>query len=277
MSQKVVFSTGELQRRIDQAKVAMQNYGIDSLFLTSDENFHYFTGGGGMTHSHSYTRSNIVILSADREPIAITGGALDYIIKQAGIVKDVRTYTSLIGVPIDLLVKALKDAGLAHKKVGVEMGLEQRLNMSLQNYLELTESLRDVRFVDATDIIWGLRMIKSKEELGLMRQACEIVRHARQKTFREIEIGMTEREIARLFSMRMIEKGADDVSFVHVAAGLPANMTYIFLDRKLRRGDVLYLDGGAYFHTYTCDYSRIAVGGRAHSQTEEGSQSCPES
>jgi Xaa-Pro dipeptidase len=262
MTQKVVFSKGELQRRIDQAQTMMRNRGVDSLFLTSDENFHYFTGGAGMTHSRSNTRPNIVIVPADGEPIAITGAALTYIVEQAGLVRDVRTYSSLIGVPNDLLVKALKDAGLAHKKVGVEMGLEQRLNMSVRNYLELTESLRDVQFVDATDIIWGLRMIKSKEELGLIRQACEIVRQARQKTFREIEIGMTEREIARLFAQHMIEKGADDVSFIHVAAGVPANMTYIFLERKLRMGNVLYLDGGAYFHTYTCDYSRIAVAGR---------------
>ena len=73
---------------------------------------------------------------------------------------------------------------------------------------------------------------------------------------------MTEREIARLFAKLMIEKGADDVSFIHVAAGVPANMTYIFLERKLKRRNVLYLDGGAYFHTYTCDYSRIAVAGQ---------------
>jgi Xaa-Pro dipeptidase len=262
MTQKVVFSIGELQRRIDQAQATMRKCGVDSLFLTSDENFHYFTGGAGMTHSRSNTRPNIVVVPADGEAIAITGGALAYVIRQAGLVKDVRTYSSLVGVPNDLLVKALKDAGLAHKKVGVELGLEHRLNMSVRDYLDLAESLPDVQFVDASDIIWGLRMIKSEEELGLIKKACEIVRQGRQKTFREIEIGMTEREIARLFAKHMIEKGADRVSFIHVAAGVPANMTYIFLERKLRRGNVLYLDGGAYFHTYTCDYSRIAVAGR---------------
>jgi Xaa-Pro dipeptidase len=262
MTQKVVFSIRELQGRIDRAQTAMRNRGIDSLFLTSDENFHYFTGGAGMTHSRSNTRPNIAIVPANGEPIAITGGALAYVIQEVGLVKDIRTYSSLVGVPTSLLVKALNDAGLAYKKVGVELGLEQRLNMSVLNYLDLTESLGEVQFVDASDIVWGLRMIKSDDELDLIKEACEIVRQARQKTFREIEIGMTERDIARLFAKHMIAKGADDVSFIHVAAGVPANMTYIFLERKLRRGNVLYLDGGAYSHTYTCDYSRLAVAGR---------------
>ena len=185
MAQKVVFSRRELQRRIDQVQDAMRNAGFDSLFLTSDENFHYFTGGAGMTHTRSNTRPNIVIVPADGEPIALTGAPFAYIIQEAGLVKDVRTYSSLIGVPNDLLVQALKDAGLTHKKVGVEMGLEQRLNMSLENYVQLTDSLRDVQFVDATDVIWKLRMIKSKEEVGMISQACEIVRQARQRAFRK--------------------------------------------------------------------------------------------
>jgi len=176
--------------------------------------------------------------------------------------KDIRTYNSIFGVPNKLLAKALKDAGLKHARIGVELGLEQRLNMPLKDYVALAKSLPGVKFVDAADIIWSLRMVKSQEELDLMTQACEIVGKGRQKTFREVEVGMTEREIARLFSRHMLEDGADGVSFIHVSAGMPPNLTYVFLDRRLRKGGILFLDGGAYVHTYTCDYSRIAVAGR---------------
>lgn len=258
----VVFPPREMRRRIERAQNLLKKAKLDCLFLTSDENFHYFTGGAGMTHMRSNTRPNIVIVPAEGEPIAITGAAFTYIIKLAGAVKDVRTYTSVYGVPVDLLVKALKDVGLKYRRVGVELGLEQRLNMPLKDYFTLTKNLQDVKFVDAAEIIWGLRMVKSREEVKLIRQACEITGRARQKAFREIKVGMTEREIMRLFASYMLKEGGDRVSFIHVAAGVPANHTYIYLDRPLKKGYVLYMDGGVYVYTYTCDYARLAVAGK---------------
>ena len=246
----------------------MKKAGIDSLLLTSDENFHYFTGGAGMTHMRSNTRPNIVVIPASGEPIAITGAAFTYVVELAGLVKDIRTYNSISGVPSNVLAKALKDCGLKNKKVSVEKGLEQRLNIPLNDYEDLTKSLPSVEFADGSDVIWAVRMIKSKEEVDLMSKACDITGRARQKTFREIKLGMSEREISRMFSRHMLEEGADRICFTHVSAGIPPNHTYLYLERTLKPGDVLYLDGGAYVQTYTCDYSRIAVAGKPTAEQE---------
>jgi Xaa-Pro aminopeptidase len=257
----VVFSHRELRRRIEKAQELLKDARIDCLFMTGDENFHYFTGGAGMTHMRSNTRPNIVIVPAEGEPIAITGAAFTPIIELAGAIRDIRPYTSILGAPVPLLAKALKDLGLKNRKVGVELGLEQRLNLPLKDYLELAKSLPDIEFLDASEIIWDLRMVKSKEEVALIRQACQITGHARQKTFREVEVGMTEREIMRLFARHLLEAGGDRVSFIIVNTGIPSNSTYIYLDRPLKKGNVLSIDGGTYVHTYTCDYVRLAVAG----------------
>lgn len=273
MSPEVVFSPLEIKSRIAKAQELMKKAKLDSLFLTSDENYHYFTGGAGMTHMRSNARPNIVIIPAEADPIVVTVSFDTNIIEWSGAVKDIRSYTSVHGVPNDLLVKALKDAGLKNRRVGVEMGLEQRLNMPLKDYIEVTKSLPGVNFVDAAEIIWNLRMVKSKDELALMKEACEITGRARQKTFREVKVGMTEREIARLFSEHMLREGGDRVSFIHVMAGLPSNHTYIYLDRPLKRGDVLYLDGGVYVRTYTCDFNRLAIAGKPTPEQERAQKS----
>jgi len=258
----VVFSPRELRQRIERAQELLKKNQIDCLFLTGDENFHYFTGGAGMTHMRSNTRPNIVVVPAEGEPAVITGAFCAYIIELAGAIKDIRSYASVFGVPNDLLVEVFREKDLENKRVGVELGLEQRLNMPLKDYWSLTKSLPDAEFLDASKIIWDLRMVKSAEELALIRQACEITGRARQKTFRDVEVGMTEREIMRLFSRRILDEGGDRVSFIHVASGTPANETYIYLDRPLKNGNILYLDGGTYVHTYTCDYARLAVAGK---------------
>jgi Xaa-Pro dipeptidase len=262
MQKRLVFSRRELIRRVEQAQRMLEEAHLDCLFLTSDENYHYFTGGAGIARRGSDARPNIVIVPAEGQPTAVTSSLFTYVIEQAGLVSDIRSYNSVIGAPNEILVKALKDTGLKNKSVGVEIGYEQRLNMPLKDYVQLTQSLPDVRFVDASELIWGLRMVKSEEEVALIARACDIVGRARQETFREVDVGMTEREISRLFAQHMLQDGADGVSFIHVAAGMPGNTTCIPLERHAKRGDVLYLDGGAYVRTYTCDYARIAILGK---------------
>jgi Xaa-Pro dipeptidase len=106
-------------------------------------------------------------------------------------------------------------------------------------------------------------MVKSKAEVGLMQKACEITGRARQRTFDEIEMGMTEREIARVFGKFMLQEGADRVAFVHICSKLPYNPTYLHFERTIDVGNTIYLDGGASVWTYTCDYPRLATVGPA--------------
>lgn len=61
----------------------------------------------------------------------------------------------------------------------------------------------------------------------------------------------------------MLQEGADRISFVHVSSKQPTNHTYLYLEREIGVGDTIYLDGGAYYWTYTCDFPRLATVGRA--------------
>src|SRR5205807_1993517 len=54
-----------------------------------------------------------------------------------------------------------------------------------------------------------LRIVKAPEEVALIRRAIEITQGAMAATFGQLARGMTERDVARLLSREMQQRGAD--------------------------------------------------------------------
>ena len=46
-------------------------------------------------------------------------------------------------------------------RIGAELGTEQRLGMPYNDFVKITAALPGAEFVDASDIFWGMRMVKS--------------------------------------------------------------------------------------------------------------------
>lgn len=259
----MIFTKKEFEHRYDRARELLKQNRLDALFITEEENFHYFTGGASMTLYRSFSRPNVALIPLDGDPIVITAGLSVPRLREAGAIKDIRTFTSVHGIPRELLITALKDINIHYNRIGAEFGLEQRLGMPYQDFHNLVNAFPSVKFVDASDILWRLRMVKSKAEVSLMKKACEITGRARQRTFDEIAVGMTEREIARIFGKFMLHEGADRVAFVHICSKPPSNPTYLHFERAIDVGDTIYLDGGAAVWAYTCDFPRLATVGPA--------------
>jgi Xaa-Pro aminopeptidase len=254
-----------MKNRVDRAQTLIRKRGLDSILISGEENFQYFTGVSGTICLHySATRPAVVVVPVEGEPIAIVGTATESVVRSA--LNDVRSYNSTTGVPPELYVDVLKDAGLSRGKVGLEQGLEMRIGQPIGDLLALFRSLPDVSFVDVASLIWELRMTKSKEELELMKKAAVVTGKARQKMFDECHEGMTHREIARLFSELMLHYGADRVAFVHIGTKEPLNLTQFHSDRQITKGDTLYVDGGAYVRSHTIDYPRMGTVGKPSSK-----------
>jgi Xaa-Pro aminopeptidase len=270
----LVFSDAEMRNRVARAQDLIKKEKFDALLISGEDNFQYFTGISGTLCLHaSHSRPAVVVVPDDGSSIAVVGNLFEDLMRLSAV-GDVRTYQSTTGVPVELYVSALKDAGLTNKKIGIEQGLETRLGQPLGELMGVLKALPDVTFADASSLIWQLRMVKSSEEVDLMKKAAEITGKARQKTFDQIKDGMTHREIARLFSKLMFEYGADRVGFIHVGTKhIPVNHTQLHSDIRVSKGDAIYLDGGAYVRTHTIDFPRIAVLGKATEELEKSHES----
>ena len=68
----------------------------------------------------------------------------------------------------------------------------------------------------------------------------------------------------------ILEEGGDRISFVHLIANFPASHTQHHLDRPLEKGNLLYVDTGAYVRFHTIDYARLATLGPASNAAKRG-------
>ena len=262
-----LFTRAEMERRYSRARELMGQQGIDALFITGEENFQYFAGTSAALALHgSLTRPSVFILPMDREPMVLTQGRDNLTL--SCYVTDIRDYSDLLTFPHDQTLDLLRETGLKNKRIGAELGQEQRMGMPVGAYLDIVAALPEVEFVDAADIIIKLRTVKSTEELVYIRQAADITGRARQRLYDgHISPGMTERELVRALRRLILEEGGDRTSFVHVQldvqSAVPGAKNSFNYDRPLRSGTVIGLDAGAYFRQYTVDYPRFAALGKA--------------
>ncbi len=261
-----MFSQAEMERRYARARELMAPRGLDALLISGDENFQYFAAAhAGIGGHFSLSRPSIFILPARGEPIIVTQGGDS--IALSCYVQDVRGYSGLLQFPHAVVLQALRDAGLAQRRVGAELGQEQRMGMPVGAYLDLVGALPEVQFVDAADVLIRTRMVKSEEELVYIRTAAQITARARQRLYDgEIVAGMTERQAVRALRRLMLEEGADRMSFCHIQNNLPGHTNQFHYDRPLERGMLIGMDSGAYFGMYTVDYPRFVALGHASAE-----------
>ena len=271
MTQWAAFSKGDIEQRWARARAAMEARELDALLITGEENFQYFTGSTGTLGLHySCTRPAVLVFPRTGTPIAVVGEMLTHSLGVTTYLEDMRGYVAIERFPHELVVDAIRDAVGASARVGAELGLEQRMGMPPGDYLKIVEDLPDATFEDGSDVIVKLRMVKTAEEVAYMRQAADVTGRARQRLFDEVRPGMTERDVVRRLRQLILEEGGDRISFVHLIANFPASHTQHHLDRPLEKGNLLYVDTGAYVRFHTIDYARLATLGPASNAAKRG-------
>ena len=269
-----IYPLSELEKRRADAQQLMHKEKLDALLITNDENFLYLIGLPGPYGQHrSNDRPGVAIIPSTGAAVCIVSGATSPNIKPVVKKQNIHEYTSTLGIDTELIVQALREVGLKNKRIGIEGGLSQRLGMPFNDYARVLKAFPEISFVDAASLLWKMRMVKSDTEIRFLKQSADIVDRARQKCFDELSVGMTYREINRLFSKLMLEEGADAPAFTIVGSWPQDNTAAVGKDFVIyrilqpdiatRAGEALFLDGGAYVHVYTVDYNRWAVFGKA--------------
>lgn len=134
------------------------------------------------------------------------------------------------------------------------------------------ESKEDSAIVDSSPdtrvlpwILAGLRQIKTKEELKLLRRAVDITGEAHRAVMAQVEPGWTEYRIEALVESTFASQGAEAPGFPSIV-GSGENSTILHYEsnrRRTRDGDLVLIDVGAEYHGYSADLTRtIPVNGR---------------
>lgn len=129
--------------------------------------------------------------------------------------------------------------------------------------LRALEAVAPVEAVDGSALLATLRMRKSADELELMRAAVRAVETGLQAAIEAIRPGVTELEVASVWERAMAEAGSSGVAFGTIVAAGPnsANPHHTTGARRIERGDLVILDGGATVGGYLSDITRTVVVG----------------
>lgn len=119
--------------------------------------------------------------------------------------------------------------------------------------------------IDPGSILHEMRLVKSDDEVELMRRAADISAEAHREAMQSARPGMMEYEVEALIEYVFRRRGAAGPAYTTiVGAGQNATVLhYIQNDAALREGDLLLVDAGAEYQTYAADITRtFPVAGR---------------
>ncbi|MBL7857672.1 MAG: aminopeptidase P family protein [Cyclobacteriaceae bacterium] len=128
------------------------------------------------------------------------------------------------------------------------------------------------RYERLAPIMHTLRSIKSKYEIELMQQACDITEQAFRRILKFVKPGVHEYEIEAEFAHEFLRNQSRGFAYEPIIAS-GANscvLHYIENSKPCRDGDVLLLDVGAEYANYNADMTRtIPVNGKFTKRQKE--------
>lgn len=241
----------------------MAEQDLDALLVTWSSNYMWFTGHRSEQMLNDKIRPYVFLLPRDGEPVCFVMPFEESHVRLVSWIDEVRTYQLLQHG--DVIAGAIRDRGLANGRIGCELGREQFLGLSYIGFNDLQARVPGASFIDASDILLRLRMVKSPAEVERCRAANVIGARALEQVFQDVKPGMTPIEIAQLVRRRAVEAGGEKVSNLAVFAGYDFTKGKIPIPtaRPIEVGDTLTVDTSWQVQGYHCDVARTAVVGRA--------------
>ncbi|MGB9135393.1 MAG: Xaa-Pro peptidase family protein [Candidatus Bathyarchaeia archaeon] len=270
---KLAVSESEHKRRIECVRRTLVKRRLDALYLTSGVSFFYLTG-----YSYIATERPAALVIPVDGKTTFMGPLLeiDHIPVKTQLIDDIKTYYDYPGKkhPIDHFVEFLKDLGLAGKHVGTD-------NMAGASGIwgyegpPITKRMRGTKFVAARDIVEGMRLVKSEEEIALIRESAKWANLAHSLLQEYTAPGLWDFDVSSTASHEasiVMKKtlGADylpqrwgrspaSAGFRGQVGEMSAIPHSIATKRPMREGDVLVTGGGADVGGYSCELERTMI------------------
>lgn len=251
----------EFAERLERLQSRMHELRLDAVLLGTGMNLQYFSGLP--SPQKNVPRPFFLLIPGSGDPILFCHEGLADECRRFAQVRDIRSYQGLSRAPVDLLKGAMVSAGIQTGRIGMELGYEQSLDISPLELIRLQKSMPSAEWIDAADLLWGLRMIKSKSEIACMRDACAIVADGYDATFMKFRRGMTEHAVFDAMLARLQTSNSDVFLVITSGRGNYDLVSKPPETRVIETGEMVWMDAGCRVGGYWSDYSRAGVAGGA--------------
>jgi Xaa-Pro dipeptidase len=241
------FDADVFARRLERARQLTRDAGGTLLLATSGAtNFTYLVGS-------NYGRSErliALVLPVDGAPVLLAPSfEVERVRRGSHIDAPVRGWEEQAD-PFALVRDAVRETvGTSAAKIVVEPKTDYWTATAI------SRALPDGTLIDGSGVFEELRLVKSAEEIVRMRRAIEITEDAIASTFDRLEVGMRDRDVAKIVAEEHSKRGIEGGGLVQFAAqsALPHGGT---IGTKLAPQMIVLIDAGGEFQGYTSDITR---------------------
>jgi Xaa-Pro aminopeptidase len=260
----LIFSMSEFGRRLAAVRAELAERALDGLIVTTPENLFYLSGH--QTPGYYYFQA--LVLPSEGEPFMVTRLLEDTNVQSRTWLELSRPYADTED-PVTVLRYALDEFGLSAKRLGYE---KHSWFFRASEQEQLMTSTLEATFVDCSGLVEGVRLVKSDEEIALMRRAALAAQAGMQAGLDAVAAGVTENDIAAEIHHAMIRAGSEYPAISpFVASGWRSAVGHATWEgRRVEPGECVFLEVGGCVGRYHAALMRTAfVGAEPPSEVVE--------
>ncbi len=280
---ELLISKREYEDRITRIRAKLRRKKLKALYLTSPTRILYTTG-----FAHISTERPLAVVIPAEGPIFLIGPRLesDHVKQEAPIIEQVYAYHDYPGVlhPVRHFVKVLASKQLSDARIATDSFDGAGGGWGYRGP-SLRELMPDAKFFDGRDIVDQMRLVKSGQELRLLRESARwsqvahdiLMDNVAPGTY-DVLIGLKASQEALRRMLRKIGGRYRQLkwSLSPVIVGFRGQVGpesaiphAVFTKHKIRKGDVLVTEAGVEVGGYTSELERTIVMGRPSPRTRK--------
>ena len=254
------------KERLERAKKSMKEKGLSAIICYDFDNIRYITG----THIGEWNRDKMnrycILIDGVDQPFLFDSAApskrlrVDWLDKdhimpavgsmRGGIPKEV----GMVEQVVEEVTGYLREYGADKGKVGMDI-----TDIPLIRGFES----KGIEIVDGQEAMVDARIIKTEDEIQLLKQSAAMVDAVYYDIAKAIRPGVLENELVALANYKLFNWGAERVMFVNSISGERGNPhSHTFSNRMVRPGEIIYMDIGNCVNGYMTCYYRTFVCGK---------------
>ena len=263
MSNHNVFPKKELEQRLLNVRSELVSSNLDGIVITIPENIYYLTE---LDHL-GFFACHLLVVPREGDMILVCR-AMEKITFENQVKNALFFGHADHEDPADYIVSALSELKLLNSKIGIE-------SKSLFLTSRLAESIKsktpNVHWQDASNLVSGLRIIKSPLEIDFVRKAAKATDAGMLAAINSIKDGASDYEVSAECSRAMILAGSEHFAFgpfIRPTSRLGEEHT-TWRGEVFKNGDAVFIEIAANYRKYQSPMGRLVYVGSAPKNVEK--------
>ncbi len=241
-----------LQNRLEKLIERSKKISVDALIIRNPPNLRYIAN----VRSHVDPEITLIVGIQGETALLVPEYEVDRVKWETWITNLIPySYTSKPPFLEDKIEEFLKEIGAYKGNIGIEENF-----IKAKEKDELQRRLPNANFLSISHLLSDMRVIKTAEEILMIKKAAEIVDRGVESAVEALAEGVTEKKIAATAEYTMMIEGSEGVPFpTLISSGHKTSVVHSYpSDKPVSKGEIVLLDMGSNFNGYLGDITRVA-------------------